>query len=150
MKLIEIVLIAAVAIGVFTRLHNDRVKARTSAQSIEYKTFVQVPQVVGQSTSTVLVLAALNCSKEVAQRADQLAADLSQSGIPVARINQVQYSFGYRNKEDLERKESVEERDRVDALMRGTLPIVFVHGRAKNNPTLEEVIAEYRSSTGSQ
>jgi hypothetical protein len=36
--------------------------------------------------------------------------------------------------------------NRVTSVMNGELPIVFVHGKAKSNPTLDEVAAEYRGA----
>jgi hypothetical protein len=35
---------------------------------------------------------------------------------------------------------------RLNSVMNGELPIVFVNGRGKANPTLEEVIAEFGAS----
>ena len=39
-----------------------------------------------------------------------------------------------------------DELQRVNRVMQGELPIVIVHGRGKANPTLDEVLAEYRAS----
>jgi hypothetical protein len=37
----------------------------------------------------------------------------------------------------------------MNAVMTGPLPIVFVRGRAKGNPTIKEVVAEFNSPVGS-
>ena len=39
-----------------------------------------------------------------------------------------------------------EEADQLDKIMRGPGPVVFVKGRAKNNPDLAAIIAEFRQS----
>lgn len=99
--------------------------------------FVSLPQVRGQSPASVLVVAAENCPHEDAQRADQLARDLSKNGLPVVRIHNVGFDFPGKERPNI---------DRINAVMSGSLPIVFVHGRAKANPTLAEVLAEYKAS----
>jgi hypothetical protein len=37
---------------------------------------------------------------------------------------------------------------RVMSVMNSPLPIVFVRGKAKSNPSLEEVVAEYKTTSG--
>ena len=71
-----------------------------------------------------------------ARRADELAERLARDGIPVTRTHNV--SFPAVNGTD--------ELQRVNRVMQGELPIVIVHGRGKANPTLDEVLAEYRGS----
>ena len=79
-----------------------------------------------------------SCPHEDAQRADSLAEDLSRKGIPVIRTHTINFNLAAPDN-------SVAER--INSVMKGSLPIVFVRGRAKPNPTLEEVVAEYQGST---
>ena len=98
--------------------------------------FVTLPPVDGQRSRTVFVIAAQNCPHEEAQRADRLADDLSRQGIPVQRTESAHFGFsGPPDSDTL---------DRINAIMTGPLPIVFVDGRAKSNPSLEDVVAEFR------
>ncbi len=85
---------------------------------------------------SVVIFAPLNCTREEAQRADFLADTLSRRGIPVKRTQQVNISFGGIPDDATA--------SRVKGVMNGSLPIVFVNGRAKSNPTPEETVAEYK------
>lgn len=82
------------------------------------------------------MLAAKNCPGEDAKRADRLAADLSRKGIPVERTNSARFSLSSPLESDV--------RTRLSQIMEGPLPTVFIDGRAKSNPSVDEVIAEFR------
>lgn len=99
--------------------------------------FVALPPVAGASANTVLVIAAQNCPHEDAQRADSLAEGISGNGIRVVRAQDVNFEFASADNSMTER---------ILNIMNGPLPIVIVNGRAKSNPSLDEVIAEYRAS----
>lgn len=97
--------------------------------------FVELPIVTDNNHQSVLVIAAENCSGKDAKRADSLAKSLAENGIPVSRI----HSFR------LEPQDAAAV-DRINAFDMNKLPIVFVRGKAKSNPNLEEVIAEYKAA----
>jgi hypothetical protein len=97
--------------------------------------FVDLPAVTGASPGAVLVIAAENCPEEAAQRADALAHRLRGHGLPVTRLHQVSFEMPGGDAAAAQR---------VMAVMNAELPIVFVRGKAKSNPSLEEVLAEYR------
>jgi hypothetical protein len=59
----------------------------------------------------------------------------SRDGVQVARPHHVSFSVA-----------DAGEAERVQTVMNGELPIVIVRGRAKANPTLAEVMAEYRAT----
>jgi len=96
--------------------------------------FVALPRAEGQSDRAVFVVAAQDCPEEDAQRADRLAEDLDRKGIPVVRTHNVSFRF---------EGGDAGQAAAVSAVMRGPLPIVFVRGRAKANPSLADVMAEY-------
>ena len=98
--------------------------------------FVAVPPPNGAPANTVMVVAAENCPHEDAQRADRLTAELKGCGIPVQRSHQVSFTIDSPDA-------SVPER--ISSVMNGQLPIVFINGRAKPNPSLNDVIAEFKS-----
>jgi hypothetical protein len=91
----------------------------------------------GQSPAAVLVVAAEDCPHEDAQRADRLAEDLSRNGVPVLRTHHIGFTLAGADGDQLER---------INVVMKGPLPIVFVRGRAKANPLLKEVLAEFKGA----
>jgi hypothetical protein len=96
--------------------------------------FVMVPAMAGADPKQVVVFAPENCPSEKAQQADDLARQLSAHNIPTLRSHDVTFTST-----DMDPKIGV----RLDSVMKGELPIVFVNGRGKANPTIEQVIAEY-------
>jgi hypothetical protein len=96
--------------------------------------FVAMPTLAGGDPKQVVVFAPENCPSEKAQQADDLARQLSARNIPTLRSHDVTFSSS-----DPDPRIGV----RLDSVMKGELPIVFVNGRGKANPTLEEVLAEY-------
>jgi hypothetical protein len=93
--------------------------------------FVALPPPVDQSTGTAYVVAPQNCTREEAARADQLSADLRARGVSVQRVDQVQFS-----------RVEPAQMSGLDQVMRGRLPIVFVNGKAANDPQLGDVLRE--------
>ena len=98
--------------------------------------FVVLPLPDGVSAHGVVIFAPENCPSEAAQRARQLASALSAQRIPYRETSSANFNA----------LSSQEEAERVMAVMNGPIPIVYVDGRAKANPTPEEVVAEYRRS----
>lgn len=96
--------------------------------------FVEIPLPDGVSASGVVVFTPQGCPSEAAQRARQLMSRLSADGVPYRQTDSASFSS----------LASQDQADRVMAVMNGPIPIVYVNGRAKANPTPEEVLAEYR------
>ena len=115
----------------------SEIKAAIKTSDINRNGFISIPTPSNLNANTVIVLAAENCPKEDAKRADKLATELGSHDIPFTRAHSA--NFQLMNPDPLVVK-------RIDILMNGALPIVFVSGRAKNNPTLDEVLWEYRST----
>lgn len=139
MNIVKIVVIAALAFAGYHTLnkyHREGAGTASASAPASAQGFVALPPVTGAKPGAVLVIAAENCPEEAAQRADRLAEDLTRQGIPVSRMHNV--SFEIPNNDS-----SVA--NKVMATMNGELPIVFVRDKAKSNPTLEEVTAEYRA-----
>ena len=135
MRIIAVVAVAAIAFGAYNHWQKRPApgsEASTATGAVSAHGFVSLP-IDAIDPDVVLVGAAENCPKEDARRADRLAEDLSRSGVRVQRAHSVSFSsndpdaFGH-----------------INAVMNGSLPIVFVRGNAKANPTLEEVLAEYK------
>lgn len=86
------------------------------------------------TNGSVIIMSAPNCPREEAVRARALAASLQAAGIP----NEVRSEIGFEFNDE-------KEAARIQKFMgEVTNPLVLVRGRAKGNPTLEAVIAEYR------
>jgi hypothetical protein len=137
-KLLVVAALAGGAYHVYTKKQARDAAAEAVADAgpaVSGNGFVLMPQVGGHSGRSVLVIAAENCPLEDAARADRLTADLQSNGVPVQRTHNVSFTFDAPDPAAMQRMQSV---------MSGQLPIVIVRGRGKANPSLGEVLAEYR------
>ena len=100
-----------------------------------------VPILAGGNSppNAAVVLAALNCPSAQAKRADAMASRLSELGIPNARANNYRVGGVTRDQSALI--------ERTSAVPGGEIPVVIVNGRAKVNPSAEDVVAEMRRGT---
>ena len=117
---------------------SERRTATETAEATSPTGFVTAAMPAGAAPDTVLILAPLNCPSDGAQRADRLADELGSRNIPVRRSSQ--FSLQAEGNDD-------ELRARIDrsvAVLNGEIPAVFVNGMAKSNPSVEDVVAEYR------
>jgi hypothetical protein len=141
MNFLKLLLVLSAAGFAYKYWHEHRAGAEPTAGAsatggaASVRGFVELPAVSGASANAVLVIAAENCPEEAAQRADQLAYRLRSHGVPVTRLHNV--SFDIPNGDPAVAQ-------RLMSVMNGDLPIVFVRGRAKPNPSLDDVLAEYR------
>lgn len=99
--------------------------------------FVALGAPQGADPRKVWIVAAVNCPKDGAQRADALARRLAESDFAYDRLSNVSFDFDEGDESRLRR---------IDAIMRGDTPVVFVNGRMKSNPDYDEVVAEYRAA----
>ena len=135
MRLIRLLLLFAAAVGVY-QWYDKRSAAKALAAAQSEYGFVDLPPASTGASTPVVVVAAQNCPEDAAQRADRLADDLSRQGVPVARTHNVSFTIPNGDPGAV---------GRINAVMNGPLPIVFVRGRAKANASLDEVLAEYRA-----
>src|SRR5262245_2061105 len=144
-KLLVVAALAGGAYHVYTKKQARDAAAEAGADAgpavagpvVSGNGFVLMPAVGGHSGRSVLVIAAENCPLEDAARADRLTADLQSNGVPVQRTHNVSFTFDAPDPAAMQRMQSV---------MNGQLPIVIVRGRGKANPSLGEVLAEYRGT----
>lgn len=130
------------AIGVAAAAHygwHDHRMSHETAALADTNGFIPVQMPDGAASDKVLILAPLNCPHEGARRADALAQQLQQLGIPALRSNR--YSIANARTAD---------RDGVnrafDILKTNQVPVVFVNGKAAANPASDSVVAEYRQN----
>lgn len=141
MNPVRVLLVIAAAGGGlhYWHQHQSALAAASVLATADENGFVDLPPAQGQNPDTVYVVAAVNCPHADAQRADRLAKDLGDKGIPVIRTGNVSFSGPGLDQAAI---------NRLNVIMNGPLPIVFVHGKAKPAATLEDVEAEVRSSEG--
>lgn len=101
--------------------------------------FKAIPTPDGVSSRGIVIFAPRNCPSDAARRTQVLVQHLSAKGIRYSPTDSANY----------DNLASAEEASRVMSVMNGPIPVVYVNGKAKANPTPEEVEAEYsRSSKG--
>jgi hypothetical protein len=129
MNVVKLVAMLAVAALAFQYWQANRPATGPSPNG-----FVALPTLAGSDPKQVVVFAPENCPSEKAQQADDLARQLASRNIPALRSHDVSFSSS-----DPDPAIGI----RLNSVMNGELPIVFVNGRGKANPTLDEVVAEY-------
>ena len=136
MNLIKALLLLAIAGGGYHYWQGRAAKADLAAATTA-SGFVQVPMPDGMSPHGVVVFAPDNCPSDAAQRAYALVSELGGQGVPVVRASAASFD----NLPDAATA------GRVRAVMQGEIPVVFVNGKAKANPSVHDVLAEYRRKT---
>lgn len=138
MRLVHVVFVSAAIWAVHDYAQkNDLIQGYASYDSTQG--FVALIGVQNQAPDTVYVIAPPNCPSEEGQRATRLVEALKQRGVPVAQSSGVRQIF-----DDIP---TLEELGRLEALTKHPAPLVVINGRAKPNPTLDEVIAEFDQSS---
>ena len=98
--------------------------------------FVPVPSAQGVKADAVTIVTAPTATEIAAARGEAIAKALSEKGIPVLRAQQVNFA-GAGGDSVLSA--------RAMLIMTGEQPVVLVRGKAKSNPTLDEVLLEFRA-----
>ena len=114
--------------------HSARVEAEALGQLTDENGFLDLATPTGADPRKVWIVAAANCPKEGARRAETLAHDLSERDVVFERHASVSFALGADDPALVRR---------LDSVLNGETPIVFVNGRIKANPALDEVLAEY-------
>jgi hypothetical protein len=122
--------------GVHVWHHHQRVLVERDLASVaDSNGFVPIATAQAGASNVAIVLAALNCPSAQARRADALAEQLTRLNVPNQRANSYYASITSRDQMPLV--------NRTNEVLGGEIPIVIINGRAKANPTVEEVRAEY-------
>jgi len=136
MRSLQIVFVIAVAFVAYKAWSGHREQQRFEAAK-DGAGFVSVAMPSDASPGTVVILAPQNCPSAAAQRARTLAQELTHRGIP----NQI--SSHYAASIESPTEEDLVLLRRAATVLNGEIPAVFVKGRAKSNPTADEVASEY-------
>ena len=118
------------------KMHERSVAAHSLLPMQDSDGFVPIQTAAGTAPDTVVILAAQNCPSAAAQRANSMAKHLSDMGIPNTRANNYSVAINSREQLPLLKQTSL--------VLGGEIPVVIINGRAKANPTVDEVAAEYR------
>ena len=112
--------------------HAANVEAAALAELTDENGFIALPQPDGADPHKVYLFSPINCPREAGRRSDALARSLAEREVALTRTSEITYVP----------HDSVT-LARMRAVIHGDPPIVFVNGRMKANPSLEEVVAEY-------
>ena len=94
----------------------------------------------GVSPYVVTLFMPVGCPLDAGRRGRALIEKLKAADIPVTATADAHMSVNAQSKAELDAKVA-----QANALMTGETPIVFYKGRAKNNPSFDDVLAEYRA-----
>jgi hypothetical protein len=120
--------------------HAAHVEAATTAAITDEHGFMELDPPQGVNAREVVILAAQNCPREGAQRTDRLAREMAERGFHFRRASNATFSPSPTDDIDAFVR-------RHNAVMNGEVPIVFVNGRVKANPSVDDVVAEYVAAT---
>jgi hypothetical protein len=115
--------------------HAANVEAEAVAQLTDENGFVELALPQGADPRRVFMFSPVNCPREAGRRSDAFAQSLTEHEIVFVRSSHISYT-----------PTDAAMVDRMNAVLSGDAPIVFVNGRMKANPSLEEVIAEYEAA----
>jgi hypothetical protein len=133
MKFAVIVIVAAIGIVIF-------VKGKRSQQTVSgpgkgsAAGWIVCATPKGADSKKVLIVAPPKCPRAEGRRAVALGQQLAGRQIPCIQTDSVNFTVT-----------SEGEAQEIDNLMKQGAPMVFLNNKAKSNPALEEVIAEYQS-----
>jgi len=133
LKLAVLVCAVAVAYHYWRKHHPPDADAYAAVPSSANKNgFVELAPNNNAPLGLVLIVAPPDCPSDEARRADELQELLAAEGIPSRRTETLGFAF-----------EGTEDVDQFNLIMTGKMPVVFVNGRAKNDPRVAEIVAEY-------
>ncbi|WP_430390082.1 hypothetical protein [Dyella sp. 20L07] len=140
MNFLKLLLVLAIAGGAYHAWQKHsaaRIEQAAMAEASDGGTgFIPFARPMGAPASAVLIFAPPNCPSATAQRARELGRRLEALGIPHVQLQEASFDIDGSDQAAMARLKQV---------MEGNGPPVFVRGRAKANPSIEEVVAEYRA-----
>jgi hypothetical protein len=107
-----------------------------ASQTATQTGFVKAAMPDGAIANEVLIIGP-DCDRPEGIRKKALAASLAKLNIPHRQTSSI--SMNSDSTDDI-----FAAMDQMDNLMKGDSPVVFINAKGKANPTLDEVVAEYR------
>lgn len=122
--------------------HSHRMHAERKALEglTDARGFMEFSPPSGAKTNEVVILAAQNCPHDGAVRADRMAEEMADRHVHFIRTSHA--SFQPSPDDDIDQFMK-----RHNDVMNSDVPIVFVNGRVKSNPDVDDVLAEYEEAT---
>ncbi|MCY7392115.1 MAG: hypothetical protein LH647_11735 [Leptolyngbyaceae cyanobacterium CAN_BIN12] len=111
-------------------------RTATASQTTTQTGFVKAAMPDGAISNEVLIVGP-ECDRPEGIRARTLASSLAKLNIPYRRTESI--SMNSDSTENI-----FEAMEQMDHLMKGDSPVVFINAKGKANPTIDQVIAEYR------
>jgi hypothetical protein len=103
--------------------------------------FIEAVEPDGINPRIMTVFMPVGCPLEAGQRGRALIEKMKAANIPATSSSSAQVRVNARTKAEFDAKMELANR-----VMGGETPIVFFKGRAKNNPSFEDVLLEYQTS----
>jgi len=103
--------------------------------------FVDAFQLDGINPMEMTVLMPCGCPLAAGQRGRALVEKLKAANIPVTASAEAHVRVNAHSRAELDAK-----MDLMNRVMTGETPIVFYKGRAKNNPSFDDVLLEYQTA----
>lgn len=128
-----VVLVVLVLTGVY--LWSSYFQESADSAGTYKSEFTKVPWINDAAANCVLIIGPAD-SSHVGVRTQQLAGRVSSQNIPYRVVQEITFVDGA----DAELVSGWKE------MSRGGLPIVFINGRAKANPTITQVVTEFNNS----
>lgn len=137
MKKFIILILVVAGIGYFYWQKTKAPKGPAAIPEISKYGFELMPVLENTDPNAVIIFTQEKLSTQDAERAGALADELSRAGLQFTRSSKADFSFTDKPDAAMMAK--------LNRIMNGKPPTVFVRGRAKSNPTAADVIAEYKS-----
>lgn len=134
MSFIKLLLLLSLIGGGYSYWQKNQTESALHSADSSPNGFVALPPTTSTGNNNITIFAPIGCPKEGAQRAEALFTELERRNITATRSDSANFDMPNPDQASLQR---------LNAVMTGELPIVFVNGRGKANPTVDEVLAEY-------
>ncbi len=134
MKIIILIIIFTCALTFFIKsCDEERSKVIISRNGFEN---VLMPN--GSADDNIYIIAPLNCSCEATQRANELVEKLESLGISTTRSETYAFHIAEPTADDRIKGEKGLE------ILKEEKPMVFINGAAKSNPSIKDIISEFK------
>jgi hypothetical protein len=99
--------------------------------------FSPLPDAYVGPSDRLMIFASPTCPRAENQRALNLVTVLKMEGLPCVSSDSISF--------EIRREPTPAESARLNAIMTGPGPLVFINGKVSNNPSIAEIEGEYRA-----
>ncbi len=144
MKIFKVIFIVAIAYGGYNLFAHRGLNDKSGSSVLTARDpklptgFMPCPYPAGLEKRQVMIVAPMDSKSEASLKADRLELAVKREGLSVVRTQS--YSFGAIL--------NAEQAAQARAAANLPLPIIFIAGKVKSNPTVQEIMQEYRASLG--